>query len=101
MIDVRTARAPARHLTVPAADTLAADADADADADTEADAEAEAEQAVPEPGEDATVAEAIEVPKSRAGAGRPSPWSGTTGAVPRHRERPATGPSRPPLSTVL
>lgn len=95
MIDVRTARAPARPLTVPAADTVAADADADADA------EAEAEQAVPEPDEDATVAEAIEVPKSRAGAGRPSPWSGTTGAVPRHRERPATGPSRPPLSTVL
>ncbi|KOU02506.1 hypothetical protein ADL07_20725 [Streptomyces sp. NRRL F-4707] len=87
MIDVRTARAPARHLTVPAADTVAADADADADADTEA------EQAVPEPGEDATVAEAIEVPKSRAGAGRPSPWSGTTGAVPgivsgRQQDRP-------------
>ncbi|MCL7364877.1 hypothetical protein [Streptomyces ardesiacus] len=57
MIDVRTARAPARHLTVPAADTVAADADADADA--------EAEQAVPEPGEDATVAEAIEVPRRR------------------------------------
>ncbi|MGN3958560.1 hypothetical protein ACGV4K_26205 [Streptomyces sp. WAC8370] len=59
MIDVPTARAPARHLTVPAADTVAADADADADA------EAEAEQAVPEPGEDATVAEAIEVPRRR------------------------------------